>query len=476
MAPVLIYTLLPAGAIVAALSAMLGFLGTIQAIKSMRKDYFCLTPYLALISGAADTLFSNRQLDFVLADLTQEYSRSPVSQWIIRVCSVLILALSAARVSRFYSEYRHAKGLIPALTVGYLGFWLGSVGVAALFSAHPYFSHEFLYTALIGSAALLQNEEGARNFLLQTRNALLLFVLCSLIFIPLRPTLVLELAYSQGFIPGMPRLAGLASHAVILGYLAQVGLFLVLAFPLSNRRLHRLAIAMTIVALVMAQSKTAWTTTLICLGVYLVVNCKDELRRHMMDPQRPQLLVALISAFLAVVLALGLALLFGEWERVERFLTSSEGAQLTSLTGRDRIWAAALNEWQAHPLFGYGLRLFDVAHRLSVGITAATHSHNQFIDMLARCGLAGFFGLLFYVFVLIRQSIARASAYKGLPLMLLLAMLIRTGSEIPMSLYSYGPDFLVQLALLSSLIASLSKATQEPSAIHELSPGNARPC
>ena len=42
--------------------------------------------------------------------------------------------------------------------------------------------------------------------------------------------------------------------------------------------------------------------------------------------------------------------------------TPPQGAQLVSMTGRDQIWAIAMEEWQANPLFGYGPGLWDEAY------------------------------------------------------------------------------------------------------------------
>jgi hypothetical protein len=86
----------------------------------------------------------------------------------------------------------------------------------------------------------------------------------------------------------------------------------------------------------------------------------------------------------------------------------------------------------------------------------ATHAHNQLMDTLSRSGLVGAAALALYVGVLGVLSLRCARASQGLSLALLLALLLRAGSEVPLLLIGYGPDLLIHLLLLITLAAHRS--------------------
>jgi hypothetical protein len=86
----------------------------------------------------------------------------------------------------------------------------------------------------------------------------------------------------------------------------------------------------------------------------------------------------------------------------------------------------------------------------------ATHAHNQLMDTLSRSGLVGATALTLYLGVLCVLSLRCARASQGLSLALLLALLLRAGSEVPLLLIGYGPDLIIHLLLLITLAAHRS--------------------
>ena len=155
---------------------------------------------------------------------------------------------------------------------------------------------------------------------------------------------------------------------------------------------------------------------------------------------------------MAIVIIVSATFLFTDiTSKLASFSDSSEGAQLTSLTGRDKIWAVAFNEWTQNPIFGYGPDLFSDAHRNSVGMSFATNAHNQFMDTLARSGLIGAAALVTYVLLLLALSLRYANTTGGLTVALFVAIALRGISEVPLNLFSYGPEFISHILLLTLL-------------------------
>jgi O-antigen ligase len=145
--------------------------------------------------------------------------------------------------------------------------------------------------------------------------------------------------------------------------------------------------------------------------------------------------------------------------QLERFINTPEGVQLTSLTGRDRIWAIAWEEWARNPVFGHGPGIWDERFRASIGMANATHAHNQFMDTLSRAGTVGAAGLTLYAAVLLTMSLRFARATQGLSLGLFLALLLRSISEVPLLMFGYSPDLIIHVLLLMVLASATRQAS-----------------
>jgi hypothetical protein len=155
------------------------------------------------------------------------------------------------------------------------------------------------------------------------------------------------------------------------------------------------------------------------------------------------------------IMATGLLLSGALDQRAADFLASEQGAQLLSLTGRDRIWAAALEEWRLHQVFGYGLSLWDAEYRNAIGLPHATHAHNQWLDDAARAGSVGVATLIVYSFTLMALCLRHARASGGLALALGLTLALRAVGEVPLSLLGYGTELFVHLLLVATLAAAV---------------------
>ncbi|MFS2035588.1 O-antigen ligase family protein [Polaromonas sp. CT11-55] len=460
--PVVIAVLV-AGAILAALTAALGMAGAVHVTSRRAQGYMHFIFYAILLMVALANLLSGRDLSSsnMKFDEVVVVVRHPLVSLMQPLASLLLLTLAGERLITHWIRRDKAAQAPSALLVAFLTFWVCTVAAPALLGANPHVSHDYVYPLVIGFAAVLATGTERDLAFGAARNALLLFIAAGLLLIPFKPSLVLDASYTQGLLPGVPRLAGLAPHAVSLGMLAQLGLLCLLARPLQRVWLNRLAWAMGLGVLFLAQSKTAWISFVLCSACILAVRQGPRFMRRVGDPVRPEFGIVALLAFMVAVVGLAALLMFGDIDaRLSSFFDSAQGAQLASMTGRDQIWAIAYDEWQRNPVFGYGPTLWDASFREAIGMPNATHAHNQFMDTLSRSGTVGAAALVLYALVLLVLSIRYARASGGLTLALFVALALRAISEVPLLLFGYGPELIAHVLLLMALAAAGREARE----------------
>jgi O-antigen ligase len=422
-----------------------------------------------LLVPAADVLFSGRNLADALAALETAgpAPRAALVDWLQRAVSLLLIAASIEQLAH------HARERLPVplpLVGAFLVYWLGTVGLPAVFGAIPQLGHDLLYAPAVGLACCLATPVERDRALQLARDALALLLLAGVLLLPLRPALVADSTYAAGWLPGLPRLAGLTPHAVTQGLLAQVFLLLLWTQPYAAAWRQRAAWALGLLVLLLAQSKTAWLAFVLCALVLFAVRQGPGLWRRLggaapdggaPETQLPSAGLMVAGSGLCLLVVLGAAALLSEQvaARAGDFLASEQGAQLLTLTGRDRIWEAALEEWRLQPVFGYGLTLWDAAYRAAIGLPHATHAHNQLLDDAARAGSVGVASLGLYAAVLVTLCLRHARASGGLALALGLTLGLRAIGEVPLALQGYGTELFVHLLLLVTLAAA---ATSSP--------------
>jgi O-antigen ligase len=420
--------------------------------------HWAFVAMLALV--AVTVLVSGRNLSQLFLDLESgSAALQPALVWAQRLVSLVLVAIALERIADHFSQGKHLPS--PLLTWMFVAYWLGTVAAPALFGAHPQLGHEYLYTLAIGLAALMAGPLDQDKVLDASRNALFAFLLAGVALIPLMPTLVMDTSYSQGLLPGVPRLGGLAPHPVALGMLAQIFLLCLWCKPFKSAWLTRLAWVLGLGVLFFAQSKTAWIAFVVCSLALLAVRNGGRVWRRMGDPDQGAFGVVVCFGAMIVVLALLGGVLVGDIQDAADFFDdTAEGAQLMSMTGRDRIWAVALEEWHNSPLFGYGPGLWDEAFRASIGMPNATHAHNQFMDALSRSGSVGAVALVLYSCTLLVLSLRYAKATGGFSLALFLALALRSISEVPLQLLGYGLALFGHLLLLVTLASAAGARAQ----------------
>ena len=438
--------------------------GLLHWTKQRSSGYFSLFPYLTLLAYALLVFSAGRDFTVSTGALDPIAPRSPLVATVQMMVSIMLVMAAGERVLNFAVSARQRTGApVVVLTVAFTLYWFCTVAVTAFLGAHPQASHDMLYPPLFGVAAMLMSEEDAESALRRARNALLWFMGAGWILLGLVPNMAADFHYTQGFLPGVPRFAGFAAHAVSLGMLAQIALLCLWARPIQSLWLNRLCWGMGLLTLFLAQSKTAWMSFTVCALAMAWVRGSAGIGRAIQSPKNQSTMVVGLGLAILGLFGVGIQLTFGNVAgKLQRFFDSAEGAQLTSLTGRDQIWAVTWQEWERSPVFGYGLSMFDLNHRMQVGISAATHAHNQFMDTLGRSGMVGAAALTIYAIALLYYSVRFAKASYGLSVALFLALALRAISEVPLTVSGYGPEFLPHLLLLVVLAGCARGTRLEP--------------
>lgn len=461
MEEVVISSVLIALAFFGAVAAALGFAGALHfASRKKSVGYLHYVFYAILATTSILIFFSKRDLSLSALNLpgVSDVARNPIASLTQRISTVLLIFVALERILNYLSGRKKEMQAPPFLLSSFVLFWFGTVAITALFASHPQLSHEYGYTLILGVAAALSSTYESHKILRAARNGILIFVVIGLVLIPVTPRLVIDMSYTQGYIAGLPRFAGLSPHALTLGMLAQVSILILWVHPFKNSKINFLSYVVLIFVMILAQSKTALVSFFICSLCMVWVRHGNSLKKRFADANNPSFGILVVIVGMFTLLGLGVAILFGDMgQKINRFIASDEGTQLVSLTGRDQIWRIALEEWHRNPIFGYGPRLFDEAYRASVSMGNATHAHNQFVDTLARSGLIGEISLVIYFIVLMVLSIRYAKTSGGLTLALFITLAIRSISEIPLTLFAYGPEFLLHMLLLIALAGEARK-------------------
>lgn len=404
---------------------------------------------------AVTVLLSGRDLSQMFADLVQGGGMyfHPAVAWLQRGVSVLLLLISAERLVNHVTMRRHLP--VPLLAWAFITYWSATVAAPALFGTHPQLSHEYLYSLIIGMAALLARESDRERVVGAARNALFLFLLAGAVLAVVNPAMVLDTAYRQGLLPGVPRFGGLATHPVALGMFAQTFLLCLWVRPFQSRWLTLLGWLLGLAVVFFAQSKTAWIAFLLCSAAMLVVRHGASVWRRIGDPRQGAFgILACLGTIVFVAGTIALVLFADLGGEAASFLDTQEGAQLMSMTGRDQIWVIAMEEWRASPIFGYGPGLWDDDFRAAINMPNATNAHNQFMDTLARSGALGATALVLYAGVLLALSLRAARATGGLSIALLIAVALRSMSEVPLLMFGYGTELFTHLLLIVTIASA----------------------
>jgi exopolysaccharide production protein ExoQ len=413
------------------------------------KGWFPLIFPILVFAFIVSTLLSGRTLTSEMSALfsdTQDELSTGAMVWINRVITVLVLAISFERVFRFIFVKSSRQISNTYLFWTFLAFALGNVFLNGIFGTRPEFSHRAIYPVLAMLAAFFIAKSDATRVVNIVRTSLFVFLIISAIVLVAKPTLVLQTNYI-GILPGFHyRYWGLSAHANSMGPLAVVFLLCLWLEPFKRSSVNKFAWILGMTSLLITQSKTSLSLALVCIVIVAFTWIKTASSQNVRQ-RNANLVFMVIGLILFVLSMISIFLIFTDVGRtLDLYFGSKQGAELLSLTGRDRIWEIAVNEWHHNIWFGYGPAMWDVVYRMQIGMNYAFHAHNQFYQSLGNAGLIGVFTLFIYLIALTVAAIRSAKASKGLSLALLSLLLIESITEVPLGLNDVlSHDFFVQL-------------------------------
>jgi len=421
-------------------------------------------PMVALGAGALGVLLSKRDLhaNLLSGGMTAEGAGA---LWVTRFANLLLLALALAKLAHMLfsfgakarlAERTEAGSANRRLFMAFIAYAFCSLILPMVFGTKPAFSHEGLIAVPMFAAAYLARGEPIDHFLASFRWALLLIIVASLCVAVVMPQMAVS-KYLTGLIPGLNvRLWGLTSHPNYMGALAITLMPILWLSPFRRGWLNKAAWALAALALFLTQSKTNWLAGAVVLGALLVF-------RHGRDEHgRLQIGVWILLALGAAMLAASL-LFIDVGVVMDRFLASDVGNGLSSLTGRTRVWEAAIDMWLDSPWFGYGPEAWSPLHRTELGVPFATQAHNQLLEALSWGGLAYAVPMIIYFVLLLRGAIRSSERTRGVSVALILVIAIRCVSEAPFGIGNMtSGDTVMHLLLFMLVVREVSQKAAMP--------------
>jgi O-antigen ligase len=317
--------------------------------------------------------------------------------WAGRITNATILFVSLGEIFRWVTKRRKMPETAVPLLLAFLAFYIASYWVGVFFATAREIQLSWLYAPIAFTALALISKDGLNKEALTKLEWVLVLILgASLAGAILVPGMTLEPGY-KSWVPGFSsRLYGFAEHANSLGIIAALAVILELS-PFVRKVPNLIFLLIAIVALVFAQSKTAWMAAFV--GIFLVRF--EDIRTHFRTKSPGQFALMLFAfasvAMATALIALILAFHYGLIDRLLRF------DQAFTFTGRTRIWEISWNEFLKNPLFGYGPALWDLQYRYQNNFMAAGQAHNQFFQTAGQAGLLGIVSLAIYVYMIGRR-------------------------------------------------------------------------
>ena len=364
---------------------------------------------------------------------------------IVTALTVCVARILAAAFSR---ENAGSGGGSLFLAFGL--FFLTNTVLTSALGTQPDFVYYLYYAPFFFAAVFASRTQDPEIAVRFAKCGLLIFLAGSCVVSIVAPDLTIQRMYA-GWLPGITiRFWGLAPHANHMAPAALLYLLVAIHQPFERRWLHYLGIVIAAAVLVLTQSKTTWVAAAITVPLLLVLRSRSSLTSDGRGAKAPYKIGLAATCLLALgVFGVAALLVLPELGvSVDRMLAPRARNEIATLTGRDIIWAVALDEWRRNPLFGYGASMWNDAYRIQIGLEEATSAHNQFLQSLGSAGLVGLTGLLVYVGALMLHAINARRATRGLSVAVFTTILVRCFTETPLEVDAFLTcDFIVHLLL-----------------------------
>ena len=306
---------------------------------------------------------------------------------------MLLLAATALRPPRVG---RAEQGVQPAGLFVWIAF-LGYTILTSLYSVSP--ATSFIETVSNLAAFLylwgLQRQLGADRLVRALIASCVVLCGLSLVAYVAMPELGRMADWVDGAFVPTSRLSGVFGTANAAGAAAAIGVILTVLFSgLGPRRWTYWAILAPMLAcLVLTNNRMAVFAVALALAYVYLTRGGVALK----------LAVGVLTAgVLALLIANFGDAILGSLSR------SGSAEEITSATGRSRIWAVVLELWSQQPLFGYGegsAKFILPKHPLL--FAAAAHAHNLYLNILFSGGIVGLGLFVTGLIMALRTAIAR---------------------------------------------------------------------
>jgi len=350
--------------------------------------------------------------------------------FLLRSATILIVVLSSLVILMCLVERRRAESGIGVM-VGFVAFFVTNVLLCVPFGAGAFIDRSHFYPLLVFLAFYLSSEDGSDGLIDAAKWCLLVMMVASLICGILMPEVTRRVYEPEVRLPFIDfRFWGLGEHANAIAPLGLLQVLLTLYRPFNSRALTVISLVAGFLIALLAQSQTVWVIGLVALAGYVFYRNQPAGLRLLRAAATPIIVAPTIVLTFVALVAVGVS----TWQDAQTPGSGAGNVSETMLTGRGDAWNAAIDTFWHHPIFGYGLLAWDREFRENVHLPWAVHAHNQLLQSLSVAGIVGAFGLVLYVGILIRASVAAATATRWLAPAILLIILVRTFTEVPLNL------------------------------------------
>lgn len=450
------------------LLALLASIGTVVALAgflhmSHRLGNRMILASILLIAGltAISVILSGRDLSHVGESITNLYGDEVTSggnitrflTWgiVLMLLGVLLDRIIRQRLSPGAARIQYGWMIIFCI-------FIFTNGVASSFlGTYPNFTPGIIYPLIFLLVLAADTSWEPGEIIRSIKAGLIVIFLLGFALAVLRPSMVFERGANDSLALLPFRYWGATPHANAMGSMAVLYLLLEIISPTQRKLWKWLGTGVALASIALAQSKTALLGFALCAGCIWITpgyhNGYGDRQRGEMRTTLKLLLVILLPILLFMALSVA-----GYEYKLLRLFDANATKSVTTLTGRTKIWEAALSEWEANPLFGYGPNLFSQEHRMRIGMLFAFHAHNQFVQSLAQSGLIGLLGLLLFLSVISYRLIKHAAVSRGVSLALLAFLFIRCITEVPLrSGNMISGEYLYLLAVVAIAMSSPEK-------------------
>ncbi len=447
------YSIYIVGAFLFAISLIVSLGLMLHAGQAIRREPLAWIFVLILIPIAVEPLVSGRNLSGLGSAFEGEIEAYGSWQIVARVANALAFALASERIVRqvFSRQVDAISGW--SLYMAFMIFVVVNGITNGLWGSVPQLSLQPISMIVVSLAIIMIAPRHSERLVRFAKSAILWVLVLSVLVAAVKPGIVLQRGYSDGYLP--IRFWGLGTHANTLSPLIVCMLCCVWHQPFNKKWLTWLAWGLGSASLLLTQSKTAIAAATVVVAIlafyrykYLLVTLGHSMASRTALRVFLGLVILASATILVLQLSLDLSKLY------DKLLGTRFGGQIATFSSRDLIWKIAYEAWIANPWFGYGPLIFEPKFRLMIGLSQAFHAHNQFMQSLSAAGITGVLGLAAFAMLLGIYGWRAAPSSNGLSLALVSFIVMRSVTEVPLSIKgAINGEFLFLLVTLVVCVA-----------------------